>query len=432
MGRALAQRKPISEPQANSAARLSEAGEATEIGPMAVSLAPDVKNLAASVERRLVLLPAAADSAAPLPLDPVLLAAGANVAVRSIGRRLFGWKRYPGSVEAICRAAIEDCWTGEFFAGSAGHFKQFWTRDLAMSTPALCRMGFRDRVVASWAWGLERFERAGHVTTTIFNRRFPRDVYAYGCDSLPLLLYGLREAGAEHLVHRHGGLLADAVTHFATTVFDEETGLARADGYFSGPRDCMTGRSTVFANTMIALLGDLLDQLPELPNPFRGHDARGAMMQHLWSGDFFRDSLCREIPSGDANVWPFFFGVFDDPEMQRRAFGTLEARGFTRPIPLRYFERRMPESELPIPKAFTPNYQGDTCWMQLAPAYLRVLEAVDPEQARVHRATMSALIARDQHYLELYTPEGKPYKGRAWLYYADAGMIWAAMFLDLL
>src|SRR3954465_326898 len=166
MGRASAQRKLLDRPPIG-AARLSEARQATEIDPMALALAPDGKTTARPAGERLVLAPAAADSAAPLPLDPILLAAGANVAVRSIARRLFGWKRYPGSVEAICRAAIEDCWTGKFFAGSAGHFKQFWTRDLAMCTPALCRMGFRDRVVASWEWGLERFDRAGRVTTTI-------------------------------------------------------------------------------------------------------------------------------------------------------------------------------------------------------------------------------------------------------------------------
>src|SRR5438552_731304 len=173
MGRALAERNLVEPQTPITAPRLSEARKTTEIDPMALSLAPDVKSTATGAGERLVLAPAAADSAAPLPFDPVLLAAGANVAVRSIARRLFGWKRYSGSVEAICRAAIEDCWTGEFFAGSAGHFKQFWTRDLAMCTPALCRMGFRDRVVASWEWGLERFERAGEITTTIFNRRFP-------------------------------------------------------------------------------------------------------------------------------------------------------------------------------------------------------------------------------------------------------------------
>jgi len=416
-----------------SRAAAPEPSERGEIGLVAISPVPVAANATdAPAGERLVLPPALASSAAPLPFDPILMAAGANVAARSIARRLFGWKRYRGSVEAICHAAIDDCWTGEFFAGSAGHFKQFWTRDLAMCTPALCRLGFREQVIQSWAWGLERFERAGRVTTTIFNRRFPRDVYAYGCDSLPLLLYGLRAAGAQHLVQRHRALLADAVERFFEVVLDPETGLARADGYFSGPRDCMTGRSTVFANTMIALLGGLLDELPELANPLRGHDVRGGMLRHHWSGDFFRDSLDREIPSGDANVWPYFFGVFDDRDMQRRSYGTLETRGFTQPIPLRYFERRMPESELPIPKAFTPNYQGDTCWMQLAPAYLKVLGDVDEVTMRRHRTRMSELISRDQNYLELYTPEGQPYKGRAWLYYADAGMIWAAMFLDVL
>src|ERR1022692_929018 len=151
---------------------------------------------------RLHLPPADRNDSAPLPFDLVLLGAGLNVFARSVWRRLFGWKRYAGNAQEICKAVIEDCWTGEFFAGSAGHFKQFWTRDLAMCTPALCRLGHTDRVVQSWQWGLERFERAGRITTTIFNRRFARDVYAYACDSLPLLLYGLRAAGADHLIDR--------------------------------------------------------------------------------------------------------------------------------------------------------------------------------------------------------------------------------------
>ena len=83
-----------------------------------------------------------------MPFDPVLMAAGGGVGGRSLVRALFGWKRYPGSVEAICRAVLEDCWRGDFFAGSAGHFRQFWTRDLAMCTPALCRLGMRDRPTA--------------------------------------------------------------------------------------------------------------------------------------------------------------------------------------------------------------------------------------------------------------------------------------------
>ncbi len=384
-----------------------------------------------ALEPPLKVPPADPNDAAPLPFDPVLMAAGINVAVRSFFRRLFGWRRHRGDATEICRKVVDSCWTGEFFAGSAGHFKQFWTRDLSMCTPALCRLGRRDQVIASLAWGLERFEKAGRITTTIFNRRFPRDVYAYASDSLPMLLFALREADATHLIDRHRDLLAKETARYFEMVFDPELGMARTTGYFSGPRDCMTGRSTVFANTMIALLIKLLDVDQRLPNPLAGHDLPALIVRHYWTGEYFRDSLDRELPSGDANVWPFFFNIIDDLEMQRRAFGTLEARGFTRPVPLRYFERRMPEAELPIPRFFTPNYQGDPSWTQLGPAYLKVLSKVDQPKMEEHRATMAKLITRDRNYLELYTTEAKPYRGRAPFYYCDQGMIWSAMFLDL-
>jgi hypothetical protein len=193
----------------------------------------------------------------------------------------------------------------------------------------------------------------------------------------------------------------------------------------------MTGRSTVFANTMIALTAQLTEGDKRIPNPFAGHDVRDRMLQHHWTGEYFRDALCRDLPSGDGNVWPFFFGVFDEPDMKRRAFATLEERGHTDPVPLRYFERRLPDSELPVPKMFTPNYQGDPSWTQLGAIYLSELGKIDRAKMVEKRARMAEFIERDRNYLELYTREGKPYIGRAHLYHCDEGMIWAALFLDL-
>ncbi len=406
----------------------------TSVTPVLTSVSPVSGGLAVPDRRQLVLSAAKPLASAPLPVDPVLIAAGVNVAARSVWRRLWGWKKYPGSVEAICRAVVEDCWTGRFFAGSAGHFKQFWTRDLAMCTPALVRLGYRDRVVKSWEWGLERFEKAGKITTTIFFQRFPRDVYSYACDSLPLLLYALREAGAGHLIRRHRDLLAREVHRFYATVFDPELGLARSDGYFSAPRDCMTGRSTVFANTMVAALSAMLEDEPSLPRPPKGaNTARQILAQH-WTGDYFRDALDRDLPSGDGNVWPFFLKIFGagSEHMMKSAFKTLEDRGLTSPIPLRYFEKRLKESELPIPRLFTPNYQGDTSWTQLGPIYVSMLRGLDDAKFDEHRNNMSAFIERDRNYLELYLPDGNAYAGRAGIYYCDEGMIWASLFLDLL
>jgi hypothetical protein len=120
----------------------------------------------------------------------------------------------------------------------------------------------------------------------------------------------------------------------------------------------MTGRSTVFANTMIGLVSRLLDVDDRLPNPLAGHDMADLLVRQYWMGSYFRDSLCRNPPSGDANLRPFFFEVVTDTEMQRRAFATLEGRGFTQPVPLRYFDKRLPEAELPVPKAFPRTIRG--------------------------------------------------------------------------
>ena len=392
---------------------------------------PSSVALARVIPTRSQLAPANAYQSAPLPFDPVLVAAGVNVASRSAARTLFGWKRYPGRVEDICHAVIADCWTGKFFAGSAGHFKQFWTRDLAMCTPALCRLGFRERVIQSWQWGLEHFERVGKLTTTIFNRRFPRDVYAYACDSLPLTLFALRAAGAEHLILKHRALFSREIERFEKTVFDQDSGMARSDGYFSGPRDCMTGRSTVFANTTVALLANLFGPGQSAAESVRWNRRPGDAAAAPLDGRILPRFAVPRHPVGRRQHLAVFFEIFTDTEMQRSAFATLERRGFTSPIPLRYFEQRMPDSELPIPRAITPNYQGDPSWTQLGPLYLHLLAKIDPNLMQQHRARMAAFIERDGNYLELYKPNGRPYKGRALLYHADEGMIWASLFLDL-
>ena len=377
------------------------------------------------------LPPARPTQAAPFPLDPVLIGAGLRIVGKSLWRALFGWKRYEGDARAICAAVVEDCWNGRFFAGSAGHFSHFWTRDLAICTPSLCRLGHRDRVIASWTWGLDRFARAGRISTTIFNGG-PRDVYDFGSDSVPLLLYGLREAGAWHLVRRHRDFLVREIDRYIHRVVDPETGLVRATGYFSGPRDCVTGRSTVFANTMLALLAQLIDESDGLlTNRLPAVDHGEQIVERYWTGHYFRDALDRDLPSGDGNVWPYFFGIFRDADMRGRSLATLEARGLTRPLPLRYFERRLRESELPIPRMFTPNYQGDTSWMQLGPSFLHVLREHDRAAMTEHRDRVAGFIERDRNYLEVYRPDGRPYRGRMGLYLADEGMIWAAMFLDL-
>jgi len=370
----------------------------------------------------------------PFPFDPILVWAGGAVVARSLRRAALGWKRYPGDAAAICRAVIEDCWNGTYLMGSAGHFCQFWTRDLSFCTPALVRLGMRDRVVASLSWALPIFEARGTVTTTIFADRYARDVYAFASDSLPMLLFAILEADAGHLIDRHRAFLAGQVERYVRRVLDPELGLARPEAYFSAPADCIRARSTTFANTMLALLEQLLADEPRLPNPLAGAGVARRMLDSHWTGTYFRHALDHDEPSGDGNLFPFFFRVLgdDDDRCRRAAFATLEARGFSEPIPLRYFERRDPTAELPVPRVFTPNYQGDPSWMQLCSLYIAELGAIDPARARLLRDRVAGVIEVDGNYLELYDRDLRPYTGRAGLYQADESMLWAALFLDLL
>jgi hypothetical protein len=375
-----------------------------------------------------------ATEAAPLPFDPVLVAAGAALVGRSLSRARTGWKRYGGDAAQICRDVLEDCWNGKYIGGSAGHFRQFWTRDLSFCTPALVRLGMRDRVVASLEFALRIFEQRGAVTTTIFANKYARDVYDYGSDSLPMLLFALREAGADDLIDRHREFLAGQVDRYVRRVLDPELGLVKPEAYFSAPSDCVRARSTMFTNTMLALLEQELEKQPHLPNPLHGLDVAGRLLQTHWTGRYFKHALDRDDPSGCGNMFPFFFRIFGDDDMvyRRRAFATLEDRGFSEPIPMRYFEKRTPEQELPIPRFFTPGYQGDTIWMQLCPLYISELRSVDPQRAQELRDRVARIIEHDGNYLEVYHRDLTPYAGRGGLYQCDEGMIWAALFLELL
>jgi hypothetical protein len=355
-----------------------------------------------------------------------------DMAARSALRGLRGHKRYSGSSRDIARAIVRDCWNGTYIQGSAGHFHQFWVRDLGMCTPALVRMGMREEVHRSLAWALEVYERAGRVTTTIFPGRRPIDIYVYGSDSLPFLVYSLRVIEAVDLVQRHRPFLQAEVDRFYALLLDPETGLVTRRRTFAEPKDCMKKSSSTFSNAMLAFLAKELEALGGFSVPFDHRGFASRLCQVFWRGDHFIDDLSGEdLVSGDANTWPFWLGVVEDESMLSSALATLEREGLTRPFPLRYFTSRIPGREHFYPRIFTPNYQGDTIWPQVGMVYIDLLARIRPAGALEHLRAYGEVIEREGNFLEVHSADGRPYKGRLGIYRADEGMIWAAMYLDL-
>jgi hypothetical protein len=227
--------------------------------------------------------------------------------------------------------------------------------------------------------------RKSHITTTIHYFDRPGDAYEYGVDSLPLLLAAVRSVGATDLVERHHGWLSAEIAHYMDRVVDPSFGLVRADRKYSAHRDTVVNRSNTYGNTMVALLAKTLAETGWFASPlehyFEGDYGR-LLMDWLWAGDHFRDALDDEVVSGEANVWPFYAGIIDDPAVMAPALAYLEANGFCDPYPVRYETSRRPEREVLATRLLLPDYQGDTVWTSMGSMYPQVLRPPPRPAAR--------------------------------------------------
>jgi hypothetical protein len=366
---------------------------------------------------------------------PSMLPVYAHTLGVRVRRHVRGHTRRQGDAAAIVRACIEACWNGRTFTASPGHFDMFWTRDLGFSAPALVRLGEGERVHASLAYALGVWEgRHSHVTTTINYGDRPADVFAYGVDSLPLLLAALRAADATDLVERHHSWLTTEIADYVTRVVDPATGLVRSDRTYSAHRDTVVNRSTTYGNTMVALLTKTIAEtgwfVPPL-EPYVEADHGRLLRERFWLGSRFRDALGDDRTSGEANVWPFYAGVVADGAMLA-TLRALEAGGFCRPYPLRYETARRPEHEVWFTRHVLPDYQGSTVWTSLGAIYLQLLSTVDPEHAAREIERYAGWIERDGTYWEVLDDRGRPWVSPRRLFIGEESMLWSAIFLDVL
>lgn len=366
-------------------------------------------------------------------LDPAIWPAYASGALRILRRRIRGPRRFRGDAAAICRAVVDACWTGEYLAASAGHFRQAWTRDLGFAAGALVRIGAGERLRASLAWLLDVFDRAGRVTTTVFPGRRPRDIWTFGADSLPLLLHALRVAGASDLVDRFGDFLRREIDRYRRVVLDERTGLVRDDRFFSTHRDTVRTRSNAYANAMLVLLDRTLRETGWFRSPV-GPAAAERFVDRFWRGDRFVDRPDSGVVTGDATVVPFFFGVVPDELGLRPALRAAETAGLCAPLPLRYAARQERADQNALQGWLLPDYQGTAIWTSLGAMYLALLARADPVAAEPVGDRYRALIEAEGTVWEVLEERGnrlRPYRGRYGCFVADEGMLWAAIFADL-
>ena len=376
-----------------------------------------------------------------------------HVARARIARAFRGHHRHEGTAEQILTAGLERCWNDRYLTASPGTYRQFWTRDLGFAAPALVRLGgpWPERLLRSLEWAIGSWRRRrSHVTTTISPLgRVPVDLFDYGVDSVPLLLAALQSLvrAAPHDVAERAAVLAASnrhwltaeVEHYVRTVIDPATGLARSDRGFSAHRDTFRNGSTAYANSLVALLARTVAETgwgPDLLGSWFHADGNrdwgGLLRRHFWLDDRFRDRPGLVETSGEANVWPFFAGLVEDPEMLAAALATLQREGYTTPYPLRFAVHHGHDDMLPVFRFYSADYQTTTAWTSLGSIYLSLLREVDPAGAAVELGRMRALIERDGTLWEVIDAHGRPWRSRLRLSISDASMLWGAILLHTL
>jgi hypothetical protein len=340
---------------------------------------------------------------------------------RAAGVRILGFHKYAGEAKQICEQIVNECWNGEYFQASTGHFAEFWTRDFGWCADSLLKLGYRKEVLKTLDYALEKFSRAGGIATTISPSGKPFNFPCFSPDSFPFLMHALNAANAKSLVKKHKTFLQAQAKRYESRVIDPETGLV-CDKKFSSMKDGFYRHCSCYDTCMVGMLAKELRTAGirhSLP------DAKKILMKQYWTGSYFLDDLSgKDYVAGDAQVFPFWTGVITDKKIMQKAFVSLQEAGLDHPFPLKYTSFRLSPDVLPQ-KLFARNYEGNTIWAHMGLLYIQLLSQIDKSRASEDINSYKNLVENYKTFLEVYSPDGrKPYKT---LFYAcDEGMLWVA------
>lgn len=339
----------------------------------------------------------------------------------------YGWKKYNGNAEQICKQIIKDCWNGAYFQASAGHFNEFWTRDFAWCAGPLIRLGYKKEVQKTVEYALTIFKKYNKITTTISPNNIPFDFPYYAVDSVPYFIRTLNLVD-KGLIKENKDFLNKKINEFFEIVIDKNTGLVRKDRHFSSIKDYSKRTSSCYGNCMAAMLSNELTKSGALGNPFRNYDYKKIIKKTFWRKTHFIDDLSGyDFVTGDANVFPFWTGLFDDKNMLNSAIKKIQEKGLDKPFPLRYYHEKIKEHKMHSVAFFAKDYERDTVWGHLGPLYIQVIKKADKRLAAYYLSQYKTIIERNKNYLELFFPDQKPYC--TFWYHADESMLWASMVL---
>jgi len=357
---------------------------------------------------------------------------GMRIFLRSIRIKFKGYKKFKGNASEICEQIIEKCWNAKdgYYQVSNGNYNEFYCRDFGICTDALIELGYKDRVIKTLEYALAKFSKHGKITQVISHRGTPFEFPSYAADSLPFLLRSLNRSGAKSLIEKYKEFLNYEIAKYYEIVFDESTGMVKKDPKISGMKDYALRISPCYHNSMLAMLSIEIDKAG-LPNPFKKYDFKKMIKDKFWRETHFIDDLSDvETITGDANVFPFWCGIFDEKDMLKKAVGKMRENKLDTPLPLRYYHKKIKEHDMIWLSVLVNDWESDTAWLHVGMCYLEIVKKLDKELFNKYLEEYLKFVEKHGNFLEVLEPDGKPVKGA--FFCADDGMLWSSMLLRYL
>ncbi len=348
-----------------------------------------------------------------------------------------GFIAYNGTQEDICRAIIEDTYNKryKYFQVSptkSGHFCEFYMRDFGLCCEALQELGYSVEVRLTIEYALHQYKKAGKLTTAINPERKPFDYFLpAGPDTLAFLLYSITHTKNHDLAKLQKSFLQEQVNIFAKKFIDKKT-LLPNNMHVSSIRDQTKRKGSCYDAIMIAIVARETKSLG-LSFQYDLEQIKEAIKKEYWNGTyFFQDKNKQDIVVADANIFPFWSGIFNDPHMLEQTIDAIRSAGLDDPFPIMYISPRDKKREkIPfhLVSIFSSDYETDSIWMHLGLAYLRIIKFYNPNLLREYLEKYNSNLLEHKTFLELYNKDGKPFIRR--FYASDEAMLWCANYLVL-
>ncbi len=376
--------------------------------------------------------------------------------------RLKKMHQFEGNDIEICEQIVKQCFNGRYFQTSLGHFSAFYMRDFGICCVALLELGYKNEVKKTLQFALNIYQKNNRITTTITKKGEVVDIFSYSPDSLAFLLRSLRVAKLNDLIKTYEPFLNEKIKEYYELVIDKKTGLVRKDKQFSSMKDHSKVKSTMYNNSMVAMLKQEIELIntqnlkPEIKlieikliNPFKEYDYKLLLLQYFWNNSYFNDGLKdlenkkedknkTEYIAGDANVFPYWCDIYpmsankinaSTRKMFASSLQAIQKERLDQPMALCYTKEQLQSKYLFLQSILANNYEGNTIWIHLGLCYLDLIAKYDQKLLEIYLEQYKEMIVKHKNFLEIYNKNKTIFK--TFFYHCDEGMLWASKYLQL-